>query len=327
MRARAAFLSVLILSTGPIAWVGHLPGIVVSAWAAGAPLDIPELRLEDKANTLLRGTAMLPTHGDWGTLPSVPQKTVAAARALDEAGRTAFVQKAGAAFKALVMSDAFQKAHTAYIARQYKAVDHGLPSVPDPEALMQSGRMAEAQAAMQRQQIAALAQSFDDMAPEMIQMMLAQQSRDWVKRANEPARKDKAKYQKMAALAQSLQGLGPADSQKLRRGYTVLMSMETGGPDSEEAIAAAVDQARREDEQRAWNKYNLRTMLKLQLSTFVALVPTVDFAAATAPRKGVLVFTNAAYEKNGAGWKACYRAGKGPSEAAAAIARGWLAEL
>lgn len=271
---------------------------------------------------------MMPSRsGDWSTLPAIPAKTLAAARALDEASRVAFAQKAAMAFKAIVMSDPFQKAHSQYIAKQYKAVDHHLTDIADPEALMKAGKMTEAQAVMQRQQVAALAASFAEMEPPMIQMMLAQQSKDWAKRANEPARKDRAKYQKMSALAQSLQALGPNDAEKLRRGYTVLMSMETGGFDSEEAIAAAVDRAKQEEEQLAWNKYNLRAMLKTQLSTFVALVPTVDFAAQTTPKKNVLVFTNPAYEKKGAGWKACYRAGQGPTTAVLAIAQTWLREI
>ena len=85
--------------------------------------------------------------------------------------------------------------------------------------------------------------------------------------------------------------------------------------------------SKQEKEQLAFDKYNLKAVLKLQLSTFVAVVPTVDFAAATTPKNGTTVFVSPAFEKKGVVWKACFRAGKGASMAALAIAQGWLKEL
>ena len=67
--------------------------------------------------------------------------------------------------------------------------------------------------------------------------------------------------------------------------------------------------------------------LRHPVQTFATLVPTVDFAAATTQKGGSTVFTNPAYEKKGAVWKACFRAGKAPSQAALAFAQAWLKEL
>jgi len=77
----------------------------------------------------------------------------------------------------------------------------------------------------------------------------------------------------------------------------------------------------------AKDDHNLKAVLKKQLTAFVALVPTVDFAAATAHKGGTTRFVKPAYESKGAVWKACFRAGKGPAMAALQIAQAWLKEL
>jgi hypothetical protein len=59
----------------------------------------------------------------------------------------------------------------------------------------------------------------------------------------------------------------------------------------------------------------------------VAVAPKVNFTAPTAMKNGTIRFVNPADEKQGALWKACYRAGEGPTAAALKLARGWLAEL
>lgn len=127
--------------------------------------------------------------------------------------------------------------------------------------------------------------------------------------------------------SQALQALGASDLQELRRGVAVLYSMDRGGPDTEQALYALRDRAEAESEQLAWDQYNLKTVLRTQLTAFVALVPTVDFAAATKEADGRVRFVNPAHEKKGQVWKACFRSGKPVSMRAMEMAQAWLREL
>jgi hypothetical protein len=53
----------------------------------------------------------------------------------------------------------------------------------------------------------------------------------------------------------------------------------------------------------------------------------VNFAAPTVEKGETEVFVNPADERQGALWKACFRAGAAPTAAALALAKAWLAEL
>ncbi len=291
------------------------------------PLDVDGLDLKGTADRTLRGDGLFPVGSDWEQLPYIARKTVTAAKGLDEPARVAFVQKVGAAFKAIVMSESFAKAHADYIKAEYQAVDHGLKGLVSPEDLMKKGNYPAAQAALERDSSAALVQNIDGMDAAQIQRSLDDDVKGWTRRANDPARKDRAKYQKWVKDGAALQALGTADVVKLRRGFAVLKSADNDGPATEEALYAAAARSTQEKEQLAFDKFNLRAVLKRQLSTFVAVVPTVDFAAATTPKNGTIVFVSSAFEKKGVAWKACFRAGKGASMAALAIAQGWLKEL
>ena len=195
------------------------------------------------------------------------------------------------------------------------------------EDLMKKGSYPAAQATLARDQAAARVDGIEELSPEQIQSLLADDMKGWTRRANDPARKDRAKYQKYVKDGEALQALGSTDPQKLRRGFAVLQSADNDGPATEEALYAAAARSKQEKEQLAYDRLNLRAVLKMQLTTFVAVVPTVDFAAATTPKNGTTVFVNPVFEKKGVVWKACYRAGKAPSMAALAIAQAWLKEL
>ncbi len=291
------------------------------------PLATENLDLKMAADRTLRGDGLFPERGDWEQLPYIARKTITAAKALDEPARVAFVEKVGAAFKALVMSETFAVAHADYIKQEYKAVDHGLKGLVSPEDLMKKGNYTAAQVILARDSSAALVENVEGMNAADMQRGLADDIKGWTRRANDPARKDRAKYQKWVKDAEALQALGDSDIVKLRRGFAVLKSADNDGPATEAALYAAADRSKQEKEQLAYDKFNLKAVLKLQLSTFVAVVPTVDFAAATTPKNGTTVFVSPVFEKKGVVWKACYRAGKGASMAALAFAQGWLKEL
>jgi hypothetical protein len=107
----------------------------------------------------------------------------------------------------------------------------------------------------------------------------------------------------------------------------VIRSIDSGGPDTADALYAVAAKAKQEKQQIAWDRHNLRSVLKQQLGAFVAVASTVDFAAETVEKDGREKFVKAAYEKKGAIWKACFRAGQPATTAATQFAQAWLKEL
>lgn len=323
--APATAAPVAVAPAAPVAAAGA-PAVRADAKPAASPLEISELNLADRAKQVF---AELETTkaGDWTGLPYLPSKAVAAAKALDEPARLAFVEKLGAAFKALVMSDTFSAAHAAYIKERYKAVDHGIKGAVSMEQLQKRGDMASLQLAMKRQVPVMAVQLTTNMSADDIQRSLTSDVPQWRKYADDPKRSDRAKYQRWVRQGDALVALGSSDLVKLRRGYAVLRSEDLDGPNTEAALFAAYDAAIAADEQAAWDQHNLKATLKQYLTAFVALVPSVDFDAATVQKGGKTRFASPAHEAKGAVWKACFRAGKGPSTAALQVAQTWLKEL
>ena len=293
-----------------------------------SPLDISESDLTSKANQVLRELFPDPDRGgDWEQLPYIGRSVVVAARALDEQARLAFVEKVGGAFKTLVMSDTFAKAHADSIKQEHDAVDHGITGLVSTEELLKRKDLTAFETRTKGQSAVAIVDNLESQDAKTLQVLISQNLDGWTRRADDVKRKDRAKFQRMVRDAQALQALGTSDVQKLRRGVAVLYSMDQGGPDTEEALYALRDRSVAESEQLAWDQYNLKTVLKQQLTAFVALVPTVDYAAATKEADGRVRFVNPAHEKKGQVWKACFRAGKAVSMSAMQMAQAWLKEL
>ena len=225
------------------------------------------------------------------------------------------------------MSDAFAKAHADAIKQQHEAVDHGITGLLSTEELVKRKDFAAIEARNDGGSAAAIVDNMEGQNAKTLQLLISQNLESWTRNAENVKRKDRAKYQKMVRDAQALQALGASDLQKLRRGVAVLYSMDQGGPDTEQALYALRDRSRAESEQLAWDRSNLKTVLKQQLTAFVALVPTVDYAAATKEADGRVRFVNPAHEKKGQVWKACFRAGKAVSMSAMEMAQAWLKEL
>ncbi len=296
--------------------------------APESPLEISESDLTDKANQVMRDLFPDPERGgDWERLPYIRQAAVAAARALDEPARLAFVEKVGGAFKTLVMSDTYAKAHADSIKQQYNAVDHGITGLVSMEELLKRKNFAAIEARNNGGSAAAIVDNMERENAKTLQLLISQNLESWTRNAENVKRKDRAKFQKMVRDAQALQALGASDLQTLRRGVAVLYSMDQGGPDTEQALYALRDRSRAESEQLAWDQYNLKSVLRTQLTAFLALAPTVDFAAATKEADGMVRFVNPAHEKKGQVWKACFRAGKPVTMRAMEVAQAWLKEL
>ena len=187
---------------------------------------------------------------------------VAAAKALDEPARLAFVEKVGGAFKTLVMSETFAKAHADSIKQEHNAVDHGITGLVSMEELLKRKDFAAIEARNKGQSAAAIVDNMESENAKTLQLLISQNLESWTRNAENVNRKDRAKYQKMVRDAQALQALGASDVQKLRRGVAVLYSMDQGGPDTEQALYALRDRAEAESEQLAWDQYNLKTVLR-----------------------------------------------------------------
>jgi len=259
-------------------------------------------------------------------LPGIHPSAVAAAYALGDAAQVALVETVGAALKTLVMSPAFIAEHDKQMKSEYQAVDHGLKGIITLEDAMKKNDLKAVEAIQARMVASILVEQAQKTAPAQLKMAFDLQLADWKKNAADPKRGGQAKLKKLLAAAQPLEALAPTD-EKFKRGYAVVMSIDQGGPDNADTLYALHKQATDEKEQLAWDEHNLNGQLKRQLTTFVAVASKVNFNAPTVEKNKKTLFVNPADEKQGALWKACFRAGEAPTAAALKLARAWLAEL
>ena len=296
-----------------------------AAKPAASPLETSELPVRRSADHVLRGRINARDNGDWDQLPAIPPAAVAAAYGLGEAAQAALVETVGSALKTLVMSPAFMAEHNKYIKSEHQAVDHGLKGIVGLEEAMKKGDVKAMEAIQAREMAAITVGQVRSMPAEIRKTNFTQLLTQWKADAAKPKRSDQAKLQKMIAMAQPIESL-PANDEKFVRTFAVIMSIDSGGPDTEAALFALAERATREKEQLAYDQHNLKGQLKQQLTTFVAIATKVNFKAPTSRNGKQTLFVNAADERQGALWKACFRAGPGPTgggtEAGARLAGG-----
>ena len=285
-----------------------------------------ELPVRQSADEVLRGRVNLRPNGDWDQLPSIPDAAVAAAYALGDSAQVALVETVGTALKAMVMSASFLAEHEKYVKAEHHGVDHGLKGVIGIEEALKKNDLKAIEAIQTRQTVAMAVDQIRMMPADFLKTEFAQELAGWQKEAANLKRRDRAKFQKLVARAQPLEGLAASD-EKFQRGYAVLKSIDNDGPDTEEAVFAIHQRVTQETEQLAYDGHSLKGQLKQQLTTFVAIAAKVNFNAKTIEKDGRTLFVNPADEKQGALWKACFRAGEEPTAAALKLARVWLAEL
>ena len=302
------------------------PAKTTAAKAAVSPLETSELPVRQSADQVLRGRVIPRGNGDWDQLPSIPGAAVAAAYALSASAQAALVETVGVALKALVTSSAFVAEHNEYIKNEYQAVDHGLKGVVGIEEALKKNDLTALEAIQQREMVANLVDQTQSWPAEMRKSYFSSELENWKKYAADPKRRDQAKFKKMVALAQPLETMAAGD-EKWARSLAVIMSIDIDGPDTEAAVLAMHQRAKQEREQLAFDQHQLKGELKQQLTTFVAIAGKVNFSAPTVKKGGKTVFVNATDERQGALWKACFRAGEGPTTAAVKLARVWLTEL
>lgn len=293
---------------------------------AVSPLEVSELRMRESAEQVLLGRVIPRSNGDWDQLPYLPRAAVTAAYALGEPARVALVETVGSAMKALVTSPAFVAGHNEYIKKEYQAVDHGLKGVVGVEAAVKTNDLAALEAIRIREMVTMGVDTIMSSPPQYRKEEFMRELPEWKANAATLKGSEQAKFKKMVAVAQPLEAL-PADDEKLARGYAVIKSIESDGPDTEAAVFAMHQRVKQEREQLAFDEHQLSGELKQQLTAFVAIASKVNFKAPTVEKGGKTRFINAADEKQGALWKACFRAGEAPTAAALKLARAWLAEL
>ncbi len=302
------------------------PAAPAVAAATKDPLDVSALPVRQSADQVLRGNVNRRSNGDWDQLPYIPTAATSAAYALGDAARASLVETVGAALRTLVASPAFLAEHDAYIKREYQAVDHGLTGVVSLEDALKRNDLKSLEAIQLKEMVAMGVDQARTLPADFLKMTFNDELAGWRKHAANPKLRDRAKYQKLVDTAQPLEAL-PTDDVKFRNGYAVLKSIDAGGPDTEAAVMAISARVHAEKEQAAWDSHNLKGQLRQQLSTFVAIASKVNFDAATVQKDGKTMFVNAADEKQGALWKACFRAGEAPTAAAVKLAKAWLSEL
>lgn len=311
---------------------GAAPGTAPSPAATPAnrtavsPLDVSALPVRQSAVQVLRDRMQSGGDGNWEQLPYIPAAATAAAYALDDAAQVTLVETVGGALKSLVMSAAFMAEHDKWIKDEHQGVDHGLKGIVGVEQAVKRGDL-KALEAMQANQVVAMAvDQIQAMPAANLKTQFDQELAGWKRQAADATRRDRAKYQKLVAKAQPLEGLAP-DDETFRRGYAVLKSIDNDGPDTEEAVFAIHARQKQEKEQLAYDEHSLKGQLRQQLTAFVAIAGKVDFDAATVEKGKRTLFVNPAYERQSALWKACFRAGPAPTAAAVKLAKAWLAEL
>ena len=290
-----------------------------------ATLGLTPKELENRARNGLREAS-----GDIDVPPMSPNYKQAA-KALSEADRAAVVQAIGAALKAIVSSEAFQKAHNEGIKASYKAVDHGIKVYTEEEMIkmaMNPKPGVNPIEDMQRQLGAKAALSLRTQPTASVKMMFEDSLKTWTRNASTASSpKAKAKAQTMVTRAKEIQPWIESKPDEFKNAYSVLFSMDNDGPGTEAELVALGNRGQFEEEQRAYDRYNWKGVLKKKLQNVITVAATVDFAAQTTDTAGRKKFVNPAYEKKNNLWKAMFRAGKAPTLAASEFAKSWMKEL
>ena len=300
---------------------------IAAAGLGAAVSALPGLETLNWSESDIRAAVQETTRydGAWGPASKLLNSSNRrAVKALDSGARAQLVTTAAPIVKALIMSPAFMQAHEAWIATQLDAVNHNIKvagaqgNTEDSDAQMQD---------VQRKLGAQIYEAYRSFPVNMIKDSLAQELPAWQEGLKDSSGADRARYQKLIAKAKQIQPLAATDPAAFQKGYGILKSIESGGPDNEADLISVGDQSKKHQQQRNYDQYNLRSVLKKRLNDFVRVANSIDYAAATATVGNRERFTDAKYEKTSSEWKLLYRFGKVPSQAAAAFAQRWAREL
>ena len=182
--------------------------VALVGWQSGmASIGVTEAALQSQFERATR------QKGDGLMLSILPPKALVAAKALSEPMQVALMRELATTAKTIMMSPAFQSAHDAFIATEYKAVNHGIKV----KTLEDSAKAATSKAGanefelkMKREMAAIYVQFAMDMKIADLTMMLDEGVKDWTKQAAKPKANPKyAKLLKQAAAIKDSRGVGP----------------------------------------------------------------------------------------------------------------------
>lgn len=268
-------------------------------------------------------------------MPGLGRGISEAYKSLGEAQRGTVVRELSLATKAFVMSPGFGKAYEAHIARAHNAVNHGIQVTDQTKALesaMKSGNADAMEDAANKMMRDNFRQQVQERLPEVAKFtqqqieIMADVDAGLVDMSMPTTAAQKANVanaKKMLAEARKMSG---SDLPKARETYKAALMLAAGLKD-ESAAAAGRDESARQEQQRNYNRYALKVVVKKGLEDFLGVARTVNFKAATVQKGDKTVFVNAADEKRGEMWKMLYRAGASGAGAAQAVAAAWLKEL
>ncbi len=274
--------------------------------------------------------------GEMRYAPGLGRAGAQALLAMDDAARAAVAKELGAAAKALVMSPQFAAAYETYLKTSQNAVNHGIV-VKDAQAetlaAAKSNNMAAFEAATNNMMRDMYRKSVIERLPSTAKMdrqtleIMAESDAGMLDASAPSTAADKANVAKAKAMLSEAKKLAASDIDKARATYRAALMLGAGLGD-ERQLAAEADAAKKKEQQLNYNRLALKPALKRRLQAFVTVARSVDFKAATqAGAGGKRVFVNKAYENKSGFWKMLYRLGPGGTNAAAAVAQSWIAEL
>lgn len=288
-------------------------GLTLAALDSVLPsLGIDQKTIRRMAQDQLRST------GSFYPGAYLPRPVVERLKSLTGPQRAAAVTEALSVAKAIIGEAEFAQAHEAYLTSNLRAANHGIDIEADARKTQRQMETDPEKAIRDTMTVAGaqMAQGLRKLDRNGLKMMIDMDLEG-----------GDAKLKKIATLLDS-------NFEECRREYSLWKSASMGGPSTESAYQAALSQGSTQkdrqkllDEQRAWNQYNLKSMLRQKLDAFIATASSVDFAAQTAAVNGKQRFVNPKYEAKPGDWKMLYRAGKEPVGAALAFARQWRQEL
>ncbi len=307
-RTRKTLAGLAIVTGTAIAWQGGLAAVGLK------DADVPEI-----AKSYLLS-------GDSGALPglySLPGPMFKLWKNKGPAERAQEVRDLAAYAKKYVSTPAFEKTYNEWIKTQYHAVDHGMKI--DPQADAQKAIANGGVEQMQSQIGAMIAQSMEQIPPQMLKMLFDQDLANW---------KDDTDKANIYAQAKQIAPLFQTNPEAWKKQYLLLKSASMGGPSTDAGMAAANASTAKSqadatvrNEQMAYDQHKLKVELKKKLQDFATLARSVDYAAQVQTRDRFQYFMKPEYERKSSAWKTLFRLGKEPSLAAATAAEQWSREL
>lgn len=258
--------------------------------------------------------------------PSVPKQIVAAYKALPEAEKAAVVKELIAAAKAIVLSPAVLTMQDRRIQSQYGGVNHNMQL---PTRIEASNKLSAQRRAKQisdekyREETAKLngagaAADIYRFDASSLRSSLEGDLRSAEYIASKGTRSSSSPDPaKVLEMTKAVAAKSKGDDEAFRRAYAALASFKAGGPADE----ATVMQLVKEEQQRIYDEYAPKAMLKRGLQEFIQNAARVNFAAGTTTKGNTIVFTDPAMERSPDSIKYLFRLGKAPTAVAVEAAK------